>query len=214
MPLHFETPKSTFIHIPKNAGNSFEQWVIENKIQYENKFNHCNLTQARELWQDLGTVFSFVRNPFSRTVSIFHYLGQHAERKIREKRSVNLLDDLKTLNLYKKGFDYWLNCLFDENSEFNEKFEITNTNGESTWPRRAPQGFWFNWEKIDLVIKIEELDKEVANLRELFKIKSSSKIPMINTSDHKEYKTYYNKENVKIIRTMFEYDLNSFNYDF
>jgi len=121
---------------------------------------------------------------------------------------------LKTVKLYKKGFDYWLNCLFDTSSEFNEKNEVMSFNGESSWPRRAPQGFWFNWEKIDYVIKIEKLNHDMGILKDIFKLKKCTLIPIINTSDHNEYKTYYNNQNKKIIRSMFEYDLNNFNYDF
>jgi len=61
MPLLFENPKSTFIHIPKNAGNSFESWVIENKIKYKNEFNHYTLQQSKQIWQDLGN-FSLFRS--------------------------------------------------------------------------------------------------------------------------------------------------------
>jgi hypothetical protein len=217
MPLHFTAANATFIHIPKNAGNSLEKWALDNNIEFEDKFNHCTASQAKTLWNDLGYVFSFVRNPFSRTVSIFHYLGQHAEQKILSKRSIDILDDIKTVKLYKKGFDYWLNCMYDyhmqKNREFNEKLIISMENGMSFWPRRAAQNFWLN-DKIDLIIKVENLDKEFYKVKEI--LNSSSNIPLeyINTSTHHHYTEYYNDQNKRIIEDMFKEDLDRFNYNF
>lgn len=212
MPLHFTAANATFIHIPKNAGNSLEKWVIDNNIEFEDKFNHCTASQAKTLWNDLGYIFSFVRNPFSRTVSIFHYLGQHAERKILDKRSIDIIDDIKTVKLYKKGFDYWLNCMY-ENKEFNEKPIISLENGISSWPRRAPQSIWLN-DKIDLIIKVENLNEEFYKVKELLNAPSTIPLEYVNTSNHSHYKEYYNIQNKRIIENMFKQDLDQFNYDF
>ena len=212
MPLRFSN--STFIHIPKNAGNSLEQWAIKNNLVYEDKENHCTLKTARGLWHDLGTVFSFVRNPFSRTVSIYHYLGQHAEQRILENRSSDILDDLKTVKLYKRGFDYWLNCLHDTNSGFNEKSEITNINGISTWPRRASQLHWFDDGMPDIIIKIEELDSKFNVIKELLNVTSDIPLGWVNASKHDDYRAYYNKQNIQLVETMFGNDLETFGYNF
>jgi len=212
MPLHFPLAQATFIHIPKNAGNSLEKWAIDNNIKFEDKFNHCTASQAKTLWNDLGYVFSFVRNPFSRTVSIFHYLGQHAERKILDKRSVDIIDDIKTVKLYKKGFDYWLNCMY-ENKDFNEKPIISLENGISSWPRRAPQSIWLD-DKIDLIIKVENFNKEFHKIKDLLNASSTIPLEHVNTSNHNHYKEYYNNQNKRIIEDMFKEDLDQFNYDF
>lgn len=214
MPLHFPDACATFIHIPKNAGNSLERWAIDQELKFEDKSNHCTLVDARKLWDDLGLVFSFVRNPFSRVVSIYHYLGQHAERKILKKRSVNITDDLKTISLYKKGFDYWINCLCDADSEFNERPYIKNINGESYWPRRATQSSWFEGDNLDLFFKIENLDVEFNRVQEILKCNSECPIGRVNSSDHGYYKEYYNQQNIQIVRNMFKEDLDRFNYDY
>lgn len=210
MAIHFN--KSTFIHIPKNAGNSLKVWLKEHQAEYDDQENHCTLTQAKSIWPDLGTTFAFVRNPYSRTVSMFQYIGQHAERRILEKKSTNLVEDLRTVSIYKKGFDYWLNCLYDLTSEFPEHTSIATVHGISTWPRRAPQSLWL--EGLDVAIKIEELDSKLSQIEELTGCKSRSSFKIINSSNHTDYRTYYNEQNKKIVTTMFAQDFENYGYDF
>lgn len=210
MAIHFSS--STFIHIPKNAGNSLKVWLKDHAAKFDDQDNHCTLTQAKSIWPTLGTTFAFVRNPYSRTVSMFHYLGQHAERKILEKKSTNLVEDVRTVAMYKKGFEYWLNCLHDTTSEFPEHHEIVTVNGASFWPRRAPQSIWL--EGLDVAIKVEELDRKMSLIEELTECKGVSLLKTINPSDHRDYQTYYNHQTKQIVATMFAQDFENYGYDF
>jgi hypothetical protein len=127
---------------------------------------------------------------------------------------VNISDDIKTVALYKRGFDYWLNALYDTNSEFNEKPFIGYVNGDSVWPRRATQCSWFEGGKLDTYIKIENLDTEFDKVRSILNCDSPDPVAVINPSIHDHYSQYYNSQNINIVRQMFKEDLDAFNYDF
>ena len=211
MAIHFKNPKATFIHIPKTGGSSFEQWVYDNIDDYDRQAKHATYNQSKEIWNDLGTTFTFVRNPFARIVSMYHFIGQRAiERNqkrahgLKVKKSTTVEGDSKIEELHSKGFDYWLTALCDNTDEF-----IDTPNGD--WSRRNNQTHWLE-QPVDIIIKLEEINTRIYVLEELFGCKIN--LPHLNKSNHKHYNEYYNSSTKKIIEEMFEKDLKTFGYEF
>jgi hypothetical protein len=211
MAIHFENPLATFIHIPKTGGSSFERWVYDNIEKFDRKEKHATLVQAKTFWEDLGFTFTFVRNPFARLVSMYHFIGQRAvEREhrrsegIRVKKGCLREDDLQIINLYNKGFDYWINAWYENTPEFQD-----TPNGN--WSRRDCQTFWVD-EKIDLILKIENIKEEFNVIKELLNCKID--LPHVNKSNHTSYRDYYNLTSKKLVEELMKDDLEKFNYDF
>tara|TARA_B110000503_G_scaffold104637_1_gene156052 strand:- start:491 stop:1123 length:633 start_codon:yes stop_codon:yes gene_type:complete len=210
MAIHFNNPTATFIHIPKTAGSSFEQWAYDN-IAYDRQQKHCTLLDAKNIWNDLGTTFTFVRNPFDRIVSLFHFIGQRAVERIqvrkqgiRTKKTTNQEDDLLIANYYKLGFENWL---IDHSQNISNPFDL----GIWMYKRKTPMVHWTN-NQIDIVIKVEELKEKLYIIEELFN--RSIILPHTNKSNRGHYRTYYTANTKAIIEDIFKKDLDTFGYEF
>jgi len=212
MAIHFENPKATFIHIPKTAGSSFEQWVYTNIPDYARERKHAAVAEATDLFGDLGTTFTFVRNPYDRLVSQFHFVGQRAQERIEKraqgrkvKKSTTQEWDIEISKLYNTGFDNWINLVYN-------KEESAYDLGNHLYKRGVPQTIWFDG-KIDIVIKIENLKTDFKILQELFNCYID--LPVTNTSKRSHYRDYYtNKETRRMADAIVAPDLEKFGYEF
>lgn len=212
MAIHFENPKATFIHIPKTAGSSFEQWVYTNIPDYVRERKHAAVAEATDLFGDLGTTFTFVRNPYDRLVSQFHFVGQRAQERIEKraqgrkvKKSTTQEWDIEISKLYNTGFDNWINLVYN-------KEESAYDLGNHLYRRGTPQTVWFDG-KIDIVIKIENLKTDFKILQDLFNCYID--LPVTNTSKRSHYRDYYtNKETRKMADAIVAPDLEKLGYEF
>lgn len=202
MSIYFPDISATFIHIPRTGGTSFERWVNENKITHINKDTHRKVDVS-----DKGLIFGFVRNPFDRMVSLFHYIGQNAERRLNALKTIKEIDgkfntvirkDLEIFRLYESGFSNWI-----------ENF----TKGEGpdwAW-RKDNQSSWFG-DKDCLVLKTENLSVDFSHIQDLFNCYDP--LPKTNISEHRDYHVYYNSDSKRIVERLFKDDLDKFNYGF
>lgn len=210
MAIHFSNHDATFIHIPKTGGSSFEQWCYDN-IEYDRQEKHATLLDAKRIWPNLGTTFTFIRNPFDRMVSMFHFIGQRAIERIemrkqgqRTKKSTNQHDDLLISDYYYKGFENWIE---EHSQNIHNPFDL----GIWLYERKTPMVCWTNNE-IDIVIKIENIESKICIIEDLFKKKIN--LPYLNKSVRKHYKHYYNTNTKKIVENLFRKDLETFGYNF
>ena len=210
MAIHFSNHNATFVHIPKTGGSSFEQWCYDN-IEYDSQEKHATLLDAKRIWPTLGTTFTFIRNPFDRMVSMFHFIGQRAIERVemrkqgqRTKKSTNQHDDLLISDYYYKGFENWIE---EHSQNIHNPFDL----GIWLYERKTPMVCWTNNE-IDIVIKIEKIDSEICIIEDLFKKKIN--LPHLNKSVRKYYKHYYNTNTKKIVENIFRKDLETFGYNF
>jgi len=212
MAIHF--PNATFIHIPRTAGKSFELWTTDNIPYYNNQHGNCKLDVAEQTWKDLGTVFTFVRNPYDRLVSIFHYMGQQARYRIDLKSKWLSIDptvhstieeDIKTYGLYRKGFEHWLTNTQEQYSAV-EDINFWTTAGLTS------QVDWLCGKTPQLVIKVEELATKFVQVQDL--LNCYVPLPKINASEHTHYIDYYNMSTKKIATDIIQKDLDAFGYNF
>lgn len=215
MALHFPSHKSTFIHIPKTAGTSFQTWSINNNIGSIDKQRHCNADIAGKHFKDLGFTFSFVRNPFDRLVSIFHFSSTQAQLR-KKQGNGNKLDD-RMLWFYKLGFDAWVDALKNNDSIFrrySKRDGFQNPAGTGQWwDIYTNQKEWFSNKKIDLIIKTENLKEDFVKLQKHFNCYTD--LPHENVSNRLHYNSYYKSfETKKIVFELYKTDLDYFNYEF
>lgn len=216
MALHFPSPipeirrPLTFIHIPKTAGTSFTRWVVANNIDHGNEAKHGTRQKASEIWTDLGYVFTFVRNPYDRLVSYFHYVGQQAEAKLQAyasgaelKKRMDPEQELSILQIYRQGFYYWF-C----HEARGEPTAMTLSKTFMHW--RSPQTTWSR--DCDRVIRTEELTENFEWLQHYFRCYEP--LPELNTSERGHYRDYYNPETRALATKMFENDLDELGYTF
>jgi hypothetical protein len=215
MAIHFKNPKATFIHIPKTAGSSFQQWAkdnFENIIIGPHGYRHAKASDLKTQLGDLGYTFTFVRNPYARLVSMFYFIGQRAEERMEKRRqgkkakkSTNEYDDIKIIEQYNRGFEEYIYNL--QNWDPNQPYEA----GDRWYTRKTPMVEWLD-EKTDLIIQVENINEEFVKLQDLLNCKIS--LPHLNKSSHKNYRDYYNKTTKKIVEEIYKDDLETFGYKF
>ena len=227
MSIHFLDPKATFIHIPRTGGTSLTHWASSTSMSVNapKKYKHCTFSEATKLWNPLGTTFTFVRNPYDRMVSLFHYMGQNAKNRVglwnRGHTPTNpdgtqnsiYNDDIAMANYYDLGFENWLiEYNNGSSSPYNSHTNVRNTEIFNNWystPRTT--NYWIE-DSIDIVIKIEELKNKIKLLEELFD--TSISMSHSNSSTRDIYKKYYNTNTRNIIQNMFKDDLEKYGYQF
>lgn len=217
MSVHFPEVKATFIHVPKTGGTSFYQWIDSAGLVYDkqeiNHFTVGSINGARQQWGDLGTVFSFVRNPYSRLVSMYHYHYEKARLYVNNPNLINkddlamsFTDYLRVLSVSSRGFDYWLECIYYGKKELYGKHATRDEVTISSW---------FNGEMPNIIIKTEELNQEFNKIYQLLTDgQCTIPLPWINTSNHKSYQEYYNSKSKQWVADQFKDDLELFDYTF
>lgn len=216
MALHFASPlpdlirPMTFIHVPKTAGTSFVDWVVANQIPHESRGMHATLHRVREFWPDLGYTFGFVRNPYARLVSYFHYVGQQAEAKLAAmaqghvpKKRIDPQHAHLILQDYRQGFHYWFTREYH-----GDPTALTTDKTFMNW--RQPQTYWIR--DCDRVMRVEDLDQEFGWIKSYFHVVQD--LPHVNSSQHGDYRDYYNTETRSMVQQMWGEDLDRFQYVF
>jgi chondroitin 4-sulfotransferase 11 len=222
MTIHFHSVPATFRPIRRNSTTSFKFWARAHMPDAELLFEefsdgglkHMTVKELKAKWPNPGTTFGFVRNPYSRIVSGFHWLGQQAKRRILQRqynKDANeypfpLELDLKLVFYYNKGFDWWIKNTVD--------LDIPNLNPYGTLalfenPKQT-QMFCFDHQLPDIVIKLENMDTEFVKIQRL--LDCNAPPFFMNASQHDDYRQYYTTETEKIVRSWVEEDLDTFGY--
>jgi hypothetical protein len=227
MAIHFPNIPATYRNIPKTGTTSFKFWARDNIKDCvilddpDRPYNmlHLTLDEINARWATPGTTFTFVRNPYDRMVSIFHHIGQDAEERMKErlrggtpeKHGVKKVEldaipievDIKILSVYKKGFENWVQTA--EDAAFDGSL-LSLLNQKETQMR------WLDGIVPDVVIKIEDVNNQFHILQDM--LKCNTPFPHVNTSNHADYREYYNPTTKRIVADMFREDFEAFGYDF
>jgi hypothetical protein len=239
MDIHFKHIPATYHHIPRTGGTSFTEWVEKNFIDYEiapmmefvpqNKFKTPNYDWVKTVWPELGIRFTFVRNPYSRLVSLYYYVGELVQKRLllyknnlssniktqpfeSNNRFTSIIDDTKMLNVFNKGFDHWIHTMLDNPIELYE-----NTNEGSHHLIHAYWGgdtqiSWFCDQMPDIVIKMEEFNRDFVKIQNL--LNCNKELPHVNSTEHNFYRTYYTKSAINLVEKFYKDDLEGFGYEF
>ena len=187
--------KTIFIHIPKTAGTSVKMFFGQRHLTDQAHERIATMKKDYPEIYDSYRKFTIARNPYDRMVSWYFFL------KLRGNTSAWVRDvNNSTLN-----FSDWLKNHATIFPQVEEPY------GRGTF---SPQFSWiydFELKTIDpavTIIKYENLNDE---LDEFFGEKIN--LPMMNKSDHDNYSTYYNRESLDIVNTLYEKDFEIFNYE-
>ena len=205
--MHFSDIALTFIHIPKTGGTSFRQWVKDSvSVPY---VEHMGADKHRRATS--GAVLTFVRNPFDRLVSLFHYQGQRAlmsKKDADDNGCTNVkryIDDINLIKLYNQGFDNFIHYTYNRHDTLYEK-------DRPNWCNRDNQSDWLANAESTIVLKIEDIDREFYKIQNLFECYAP--FPLTNQSDHLHYREYYTDQTRQLVAEMFSDDIKMFGYDF
>jgi len=188
--------KFIFIHIPKCAGTSIEDLILDEscilnsnswphnlKVNYP--LNHLTLDDIKGsniLYPNFNNFFSFtfVRNPFERLISEYFYL----------KPRLNLTEDIK-----------------------KELIFLSSKSESGIFGNHCLSQSKFINDDINFVGKIEKLQQDFNIICDKIKVKKKN-LARKNTTIHDHYSKYYDEECKDIVSERYKEDLENFNYKF
>ncbi len=180
--------KSFFIHIPKTAGQSIK------RNMRNAKYGHVSFRMMPDTYRDDDAyVFSFVRNPFDRLVSVFFY----------DAGDYRYYDDLETAR--------------NEFAEWVDTIDVTDHKGNTERNKGLiPQWWWLVNrggrlpDKIDFIGKFENLDKDYLRVAEEINIPLKLGREKVNKTNHEHYLFYYTPELKEKVHKMYKKDFDWF----
>jgi hypothetical protein len=211
--LYFPDAELIFVHIPKTAGSSFKNWCNHNGIDYHNDHCHSTWLMAQQRWPTAQHAVTFVRNPYDRMVSMFMYVGQRAElRQHRRdrgngkiKKHTTAQQDQQLVEIYQRGFRSWIQ---DLGRGLSSVYEVTG----GWYDRTYNQHSWLEGCDRCQVIRMEEIDQRFVWLQSI--LRCQHPLPQDNCSVHSHYREYYDTETRDIVTSMFQQDIERFDYAF
>ena len=192
--------KFVFIHISKTGGLSIRNVLrkfSDTKIKgWPTKPSHSKYKEyARDLDLSDYYVFSCVRNPWDRLVSMYSYWRQETGSHPHNHG----IDQLTR----KVSFKDWIKHIDGINTEDEDFRHIQN------------QCEWLEDEggeiKLNKIIRFEQIDKGFEEVCADLSI-GGCKLPHRNKSKHKDYRSYYDDGTRKIVGRMFRRDISEFGF--
>jgi hypothetical protein len=200
-----------FVHVYKNAGTSITQilkpyddvaprldaclrrcrWISESGLHIGRFHFFCNHASAAEIRGELGadrfdTMFSFgfVRNPWSRLVSLYHY------KRATEHCSARRFD---------MRFEDWIAQLArDEPRILPQMHFLFSREGKQL---------------VSYIGRFETLPEDLDYIGGKIGVSFAS-LRHLNTTEHTHYRDYYDRRSQQIVQQIFAPDIERFGYEF
>jgi len=199
--------KAIFVRTTKTASSSMIDWFWQNDCRFkqtEPSLYWSGDVNHEPLWSMKHVIpedtfnryfkFSFIRNPFSRLVSVYFYT-----KKWFDENNDPLFNA--------KDFTDFI-MRFDEPSIMSDKQGAH----EIFYTKNKPCYNFVNG--CDYVGKIENLNEDFEYIQNKLNLSSDIKLPWSNKTTHKDYRQYYNKKTRDRVAELYTNDLKYFNYEF
>ncbi|EAJ5701987.1 sulfotransferase family protein, partial [Campylobacter lari] len=193
----YDKYKCIFIHVPKVAGSSIERVIYQTDRWLVGHVKASDYVKLDRTKFESYFSFGFVRNPYDRVISAYHYL---------KNDSLDPCDiEWGKLNIGDSEFKEFVLRLQDE--EFKQKILAKNH-------------FSFQYEYlcdenmnvlVDFIGRFERLNSDFKKILNI--LNRNDNLVHVNKSKHCDYKDYYNYETYKIIREIYRSDFEIFDYD-
>jgi hypothetical protein len=197
-----------FVHIPRTGGTSLEEviwgwprtpdqlWMgfideFHNKYQ-TGGLQHLLASQIRlEVGPDIfGSYFkfAFVRNPFDRLVSQYHFMRRRPDLR----QLIGLADDAP-FAAYVSRIQKVAHVQWEEQNRF-----VYNDQGDLL---------------VDVIGRFESYEQDAQKVLSRLGLQSGS-VPHLNKTPHRPYQEYYDDATRAAVASMFQKDLSLFGYSF
>ena len=206
--------KKLFIHIPKTAGTLMVTNFKRNSKDVKWEGKHAPLDYClKRLQREKGfitpnlKVYSCVRNPWSKTLSIWRYF-----------KTINYMEYYSGNADIDNDFNKWVKWVYTDSDR--TKMDRTDTfnqfkymfNNQLNWFKNEDGGMY----KVDLILKAEDINKKIDDIAAYFGWSVFFRGVVNNTIDGKgkvELSDYYNQESIDLVAEHFAEDVERFEYD-
>jgi hypothetical protein len=201
--------KYIYTKIGKSASTSILKMLesVSNRNDYHRR-GHFHLADDITNQTKNYFKFSFVRNPWDRTISRYHYIKEKTLKLGKFSnpvRTATFEEFVMEPERFNKPYD-WVNRspnlirIFKEMSHFENQIDwLTDIDGNFL---------------ADYVGKIENLKDDLEEVCSILKI-PTPEILHVNKSNHEEYIKYYtNNKMIDAVAKLYERDIKKFNYKF
>lgn len=177
-----------FIHINKTAGSSIEKalGLRFGHVTASAKLDYIGVDRWRQKFS-----FAFVRNPWDRAVSHYHY---------RVKTDQSGLADNHL------GFHDWLYEVYERKNPVYRDNEMMF----------MPQRQWLTDRGGNIIVsfvgRYESLHADFEKIRET--IGRGDPLPHLKASNRGDYRQYYDRESAELVEKAFQQDIDEFGYTF
>lgn len=198
-----------FVHIPKNAGSAIYQSVGLQDSNHRTVKEYVDILGI-EKYESMFS-FAFVRNPFSRFISLYNY----ARMEISYYH--NNISPEKAIFGHHLDFNTLKSASIEEAAHLLHAGKLVHNPPHIQW---NPQGFWLKDDKGKLNVKylgrFEDIHFHMRNIRTLIGQEKVLPLNKVNSSTKEvlHYKKLINKDTRTILEDYYKEDLDSFNYDF
>lgn len=194
-------PPITFLHIPKTGGISVLKWMHYQRLKdpsYSYKFNGDHQTLA---WlkskKPNDKFFVIVRNPWDRTVSMYHYI-----KHIYNKNGT-----------WNESFTDFVRSLADPINPFViSQFE--DISPEFLFPAERFTQSLTKWidSPVDYTLRFENLNEDFKIIQNIFNTDES--LLHLNSTEHSHYIEYYTDETRQMVEYLYADDIKNWNYEY
>jgi hypothetical protein len=210
--------KTIFIHIPKTAGISLTHAIMSHVVGHDTSGEIGHLSndlkirfdlrgkqkhkQARDyvpadisqkLWDEYYK-FAFVRNPWDRVVSEYHWRHERPSEKHKPPKDfdefLKYCEKRLSVNRNSSRDIYWTHGQ-------TQKSYVTNLKGEII---------------LDDIFKFEDMNNSIQIISE--KLGFPIEMKKHNSSKHRDYRDYYNERTKSIVKRLYYEDIELFGYEF
>jgi len=177
--------KYLFVELPRTGSTAISKELIDFYYGEGILFKHATYRDFLKVATEEEKqyfVFSCIRNPLDRTVSLFyklkHLKGQYANKDYRKGRSLSSLYFNSRINYIQKHkatfsqyFDKFINIPYDDWSSLDHK-------------------------KFEFIINFENLNEDFTKVLILLNLKQVRQIPIVNYTEYREkdYNKYYTSD--------------------
>jgi hypothetical protein len=197
-----DNKKISFVHSPKCGGTSIRAWLQKvgknnfRELSCSNHNYHSNIPETLKHnnieRENLGFVFTIVRNPWAREFSNYYQIQKN--RSYPEK--IQAIKETAT------DFSHWIELV--EGNSFKYLYDDCNN--------KHAQLYWT--QQCDMIIKLEELKQKFNIIEDMFDSKEKLINKNVQFSNENEWKNNYNKETIDIVYKAHQDDIDKYEYDF
>lgn len=194
-----EAHQAIFVHIPKTAGTSVLSGLGAQPV-FDTHAPALAYARAYPEFYARAYKFAFVRNPWDRFASSFHFMKQGTEWKMQQDWARRHIGDMDF-----RAFTLRLRSPLFRATVLSERF---------FWPQvtwlQTPRGVG----GVDEIFKFEALDEAMLSLYARFGVQQPTATPHLRKTQNSDFRLLYDDAMVDIVARIYRRDIEALDYRF